>query len=129
MDPQAPSSSGYSEVSHVLSSNAHYSTAVPTNAHVCHIRTKPRDNGYFDVRAWPKGTFFRSSFKFKNRTTLEVQEMVSNPRKCLTTSLGPAGPERDCEEITLRFEIDSTNTPVDSDYSSNDETVGRSKLE
>ncbi|KAF9314719.1 hypothetical protein BGZ91_005940, partial [Linnemannia elongata] len=87
------------------------------------------DNGYFDARAWPKGTFSRSSFKFKNRTTLEVQEMGSNPRKSLTTFLDPAGPERDCEEITLRFEIDSTNTPVDSDYSSNDETVGRSKLE
>ncbi|KAF9274992.1 hypothetical protein BGZ88_002635 [Linnemannia elongata] len=125
MDPQAPTSSGYSEFSHVLSSNAHYSAAVPTN-----------DNGYFDVRAWPKGTFSRSSFKFKNRTTLEVQEIGSNPRKSLTTHihmvrafLDPAGPERGCEEITLRFEIDSTNTPVDSDYSSNDETVGRSKLE
>ncbi|OAQ24999.1 hypothetical protein K457DRAFT_23573 [Linnemannia elongata AG-77] len=152
---KARTSSGNSDVSPVSSSNAHYSTTVPTNActklttciktHIFHIRTKPRlsynsDNGYFDVRVQPKGTFPCSSLKFKNWATLEVQEMGSNPHKSLTNkykyhicfvsaSIDPAGPVRDCEEITLRFEIDSTTAPVDSDNSSSDETVGRSKLE
>ncbi|KAK5809593.1 hypothetical protein F5H01DRAFT_323827 [Linnemannia elongata] len=141
MDPKAPASSGNSDVSPVSSSNTHYTATVPTNActklttcikpHVFHIRTKPRENGYFDVQVRPRGTFPRSSFKFKNWATLEIQEMGPNPRKTLTisASLDPAGPERDCEEITLRFEIDSTTAPVDSDYSSNDESVGHSKLE
>ncbi|KAH7054759.1 hypothetical protein BKA57DRAFT_434401 [Linnemannia elongata] len=84
-DLKARPSSGNSDVSPVSSSNAHYSTTVPTNA--C-----------------TKLTTF-------------------------SASLDPAGPVRDCGEITLRFEIDSTTAPGDSDYSSNDETVGRSKLE
>ncbi|KAF9543147.1 hypothetical protein EC957_001209 [Mortierella hygrophila] len=106
------------------SSNSHWPTTVPVNARVklttAYIKDYIVNIAAMELLSYNVITW---AFELGPGATLEVQGMGSNPRKILTT-----GPERDCKEISVRLVTKSTNVLVDSDHSSNDEYVGRSKF-
>ncbi|KAK3823875.1 MAG: hypothetical protein JOS17DRAFT_792938 [Linnemannia elongata] len=98
MDPKALAPSGSSDIGPVSSSNAHYFTAVPANArvqliarlkpHIFHIRTKPRDDSYFNVNVRPNGTFTRFPSSSRNWSTFPLTQLDQSviARKSMSAS-------------------------------------------
>ncbi|KAG9063537.1 Isobutyryl-CoA dehydrogenase, mitochondrial [Linnemannia hyalina] len=111
---------GTSEIMHSTTAlaNARVKLTAPIKDYIVHIELTElirynvvHDDSYFDLRGRPKGYAPGPGDGFK-----PVQD------------LDHWGPERDHKEISVRLETKSTDALIDSDYSSNDESVGRSKF-